>query len=248
MIESGKPDYTDLRFPPPRDDRPYVLINMVVSADGKAVLAGTERGLGSKTDQRLMRELRLNADVVLNGAGTLRANGSSSRLNDEGLERLRVSRGKPPAPIAAVLSGRGDLPLGRAFFTGRDFDAIVYLSDAAPLERRQDIAATGRPVQVVPGDDALRAMLRHMRQELGAAVLLVEGGPHLNGQFFAQGLVDEFYVTIGPIVVGGTGVLTAVEAPYAFTPETAPRLELVSAYLNPETSELYCRYRVRRAV
>ena len=248
MIEPGKPDYTDLRFPSPPHDRPYVLINMVISADGKAVLAGTERGLGSKTDHRLMRELRVNADVVLNGASTLRASGASSRLNDETLERLRVSRGKPPAPIAAVLSGRGDLPLERAFFTARDFDAIVYLSDAASPERRRDIAATGRPVEVVPAGDSLRAMLRHMRRELGAAVLLVEGGPNLNGQLFAQGLVDEYYVTIGPVVVGGTGVLTAVEGPHAFTPETAPRLDLVSAYLNPETSELYCRYRVRRAI
>ena len=246
MIEPGKPDYTDLGLPPPPDDRPYVLINMVMSADGKAVLAGTERGLGSRTDQRLMRELRVNADVVLNGAGTLRASGSSSRLNDETLEQLRVSRGKPPAPIAAVLSRGGDLPLGRAFFTARDFDAIVYLSDAAPAERWQAIAATGRPIQVVPDGDAVRAMLQHMRQELGVAVLLVEGGPSMNGQLFALGLVDEYFLTIGPVVVGGRGLLTAVEGGPARTQETAPRLDLVSAYMNPETSELYCRYRVRR--
>ena len=67
-------------------------------------IEGTEKGIGSKTDQRLMRELRVHADVVINGAGTLRASGTSSRLGDPALEQLRVDRGKPPAPIAAVLS------------------------------------------------------------------------------------------------------------------------------------------------
>lgn len=100
----GKPDYTALDPPPPPPDRPWVFANMVMSADGKSVLAGTERGIGSATDQRLMRELRVNADVVLNGAGTLRASGTSSRLGDAALEAIRTARGKPPVPVAAVLS------------------------------------------------------------------------------------------------------------------------------------------------
>ena len=81
----GKPDYTALSFPPPPADRPTVILNMVSSADGRAVIEGTERGLGSPTDQRLMRELRVHADVVLNGAGTLRASGTSSRTGDASL-------------------------------------------------------------------------------------------------------------------------------------------------------------------
>ena len=91
----AKPDYTSLELPPPPDDRPYVLINMVMSADGKVVVEGTEQGIGSKVDQRLMRELRVNADVVLNGANTLRASGSSSRLGDPVLEHLRIRAGGP---------------------------------------------------------------------------------------------------------------------------------------------------------
>ena len=77
-------------------------MNMVMSADGKVVIEGTEAGIGSKTDQRLMRELRVNADAVLNGANTLRASGTSSRLGDEGLEELRIANGKPRFPIAGA--------------------------------------------------------------------------------------------------------------------------------------------------
>src|SRR5690349_5573429 len=113
--EGNVPDYTALQFPDPPADRPYVIVNMVSSFDGRAVIERTERGLGSPADQRLMRELRFQADVVLDGAGTLRASGTSSRLDDAGLEERRVSSGKSRLPIAATISSTGDLPLDRAF-------------------------------------------------------------------------------------------------------------------------------------
>ena len=242
----GKPDYAALELPPPPPDRPYVLANMVMSADGKSVIEGTERGIGSATDQRLMRELRANADVVLNGAGTLRASGTSSRLGDAALEAARVARGKPPTPVAAVLSASGALPLERAFFTARDFPAIVYLSERAPRERRAAIEAAGRPVAVLPAGDEVAAMLRHMRRELGAETLLVEGGPTVYAALYALDAIDEAFVTLGPVVVGGAATLTAVAGGRAFTRAEAPRLALVSAHANPETDEVYLRYRVRR--
>ena len=64
--------YLDLTFPPaPSDERPYVIINMVGSIDGKAVIGSSERGLGSAADKQRMQELRAHADVVLNGWGGL---------------------------------------------------------------------------------------------------------------------------------------------------------------------------------
>ncbi|MGE5594601.1 MAG: RibD family protein [Hyphomicrobiales bacterium] len=241
-----KPDYTSLDLPPAPGDRPYILMNMVMSADGKVVIEGTEQGIGSKVDQRLMRELRVNADVVMNGASTLRASGTSSRLGDEGLEALRIERGKPRFPIAATISRSGNLPLDRLFFTARDFPAVVYLSDTALPERRQALEATGRPVHLVPAGRELGAMLEHMRHELGAQVLLVEGGPTVNAELWRMGVVDEYFLTLGPVVVAGRDTLTAAEGPAAFRREELPHLQLVSAVPNEETSEVYLRYRVRR--
>lgn len=244
--EPGKPDYTALDLPAPPPDRPCVIANMVMSADGKSVIEGTERGIGSAVDQRLMRELRVNADVVLNGAGTLRASGTSSRLGDAGLEAIRLARGKPRTPIAAVLSQRGDLPLERAFFTARDFPAVVYLSERAPDARRAALAATGRPMVTLTGGREFEEMLRHMRHELGADTLLVEGGPTVYAALYALDAIDEAFLTLGPVVVGGADTLTAVAGERAFTRDEAKRLALVSAHANPETDEVYLRYRVRR--
>jgi 2,5-diamino-6-(ribosylamino)-4(3H)-pyrimidinone 5'-phosphate reductase len=240
-----RPDYSSLDLPPPPAGRPYVLMNMVMSADGKVVIDGTEQGIGSKADQRLMRELRVNADIVLNGASTLRASGTSSRLGDAALEELRISRGKSRSPVAATLSASGDLPLDRLFFTARDFEAVVYLSERAPAEKRAAIEATGRPVVVLPAGGDIQAMLGHMRHELGAQVLLAEGGPTVNAQLFELGCVDEYFLTLGPVIVAGRDTLTAVEGARAFGRENVKRLELVTAAPNTETGEVYLRYRVR---
>jgi riboflavin biosynthesis pyrimidine reductase len=244
--EEHKPDYTTLAFPEPPPDRPYVILNMVSSVDGKVTIEGTEQGIGSPIDQRLMRELRVHADVVLNGAGTLRASGTSSRLGDPGLEALRTAEGKAPAPIAAVLSASGNLPLERAFFTEHDFEAVVYLGAHASAERRAAIEATGRRVYSFPPDGDIRWALRHMRDELGARLVLVEGGPHVNGQLIEADLVDEFFLTIGPVIVSGPGPLTAVESERPPDLDTVTRVQLVAAVPNPATNEVYLRYRVQR--
>ncbi|MBM3945670.1 MAG: hypothetical protein FJ317_09345 [SAR202 cluster bacterium] len=240
-----KPDYTSIDTPAPTPDRPGVLLNMVMSLDGKVVIEGTEQGIGSSVDQLLMRELRVNADVVLNGAGTLRASGTSSRLGDDALARLRAGRGKPRLPTAAVLSASGDLPFDRTFFTARDFDAIVYMTDSTPADRQEAARITGRPLVILPAAEAAAAMLRHMRQTLAAEVLLVEGGPAINAALFALDAVDEVFLTVGPVVVGGQDTLTPVGGT-PFTRETAPRFSLVWAHPNSETGEVYLRYRRQR--
>ena len=243
MTDHTKPDYVSLEFPDAPSDRPYVYTNMVMSADGKVVIEDTERGLGSAVDQRLMRELRVTADVVLNGAGTLRTSGSSSRLNDPELTAIREARGLTPNPIAAVLTGSGNVPLDRLFFTSNEFRAIVYLgSDAAP-DRLEAIRATGREVVEVPADDPAPTMLRHMRDDLGATRVLVEGGPTLNGILLDHGMVDEYFLTIGPRIVGGDETLTPVRGDRPSTSAGVQELTLISAVPNPATGELYLRYR-----
>jgi riboflavin biosynthesis pyrimidine reductase len=240
----AKPDYVALSFPPPPPDRPYVVVNMVMSADGKVVLGDTEQGIGSTVDQRLMRELRVHADVVLNGAETLRKSGTSSRLGGfEELELVRKQRGKSRFAIAATLSSSGDLPLDKPFFVARDFDAIVYLGEETPTERRSAIEATGRSIAVLPREDRILAMLRHMRHDLGANLLLLEGGPSLNAEFFAVGAIDELFFSVGALIIGGKDAKTPVEGP-GFAGSKPPRLQLVSATPNEETNEVYLRYRV----
>lgn len=246
MPDNAKPDYTWLSFPDPPADRPYVYVNMVMSTDGKVVIEGTEQGLGTAVDQRLMRELRVSADVVLNGASTLRASGTSSRLGDPELVAVRNARGKSDAPIAAVMSGSGNVPLDALFFTGTDFQAVVYVGADAPADRIDAIRATGRQAIQLPSQDAVPWMLRHMRTELGASYVLLEGGPTLNGQLLEHGLVDEYFLTLGPRIVSGNASLTPFRSDASTSREAVTQLNLISAIPNPATNEVYLRYRVQR--
>ncbi|MPZ99985.1 MAG: hypothetical protein GEU80_11765 [Dehalococcoidia bacterium] len=245
MTDHTKPDYVTLEFPEPPEDRPYVIVNMVMSVDGRVVVEGNEQGLGSKVDQRLMRELRVHADIVMNGAGTLRAGGTSSRLGHADLDAVRSARGATGNPIAAVISGSGDLPLDRAFFTAEDFHAVVFAGAGMSAERRAALEATPREVIDLPAQDSVRWMLRHMRREMDARLLLVEGGPHLNGELFDAGAVDEYFTSLGPVVVGGRPTLTAVMGTHAPSLDATTQLDLVSAVPNPATGEVYLRYRRR---
>ena len=89
-------------------------------------------------------------------------------------------------------------------------------------------------------------MLRHMREELGAEVVLVEGGPSLNGLLVEHDLLDELFLTVGPVIVGGEHSLTAVETSTKPSIAGLRRLTLRSAAANPETGELYLRYAIKR--
>lgn len=237
-------DYTDLEFPPPAG-RVYVAINMVMSADGHTVVEGSERGLGSPTDQRLMRELRVHFDVVLNGAATFRASGASARLNRPELERWRTERGMSSSPIAAVLTRSGELPPERRFFTDTEFEAVIYLASDAPREAYERLAALGRPIVEVPAGDAIPAMFRHMREQLGARRVLVEGGAALNGACIEAGCCDELFLTLAPKIVGGPDHSPAVRGPTPAVRAALQRLTLLHARTDHDTSELFLRYRLQ---
>ena len=238
--------YTILDFPEPPAGRPYVYVNMVASTDGKIVVEGTERGLGSDDDRRLMRELRVHADVVLVGAATLRATGASPRLGRPELVRLREERGKSGTPIAATVSASGDLPLESLFFTATDFRAVVYLGSAVRRDRLQAISTTGRETIELPAERPIEWMLGHMRKELGARYLLLEGGSQLNGTFLDAGLIDEYFLTLAPRIVGGNGTVTPFHSPRPALRERLTELQLLAATPNPESGEVFLRYRVRR--
>src|SRR5690606_7022636 len=104
--------------------------------------------------------------------------------------------------------------------------------------------ATPRPVEVVPSASAVVDMLRRLRQQHGVRWLLCEGGATLNGHLFDHGLVDECFLTVAPRIVGGDVALTPVRSARPASFEATWPLQLLSAVPNPETSEVYLRYRV----
>lgn len=233
--------YADLEFPSGKDGRPYVVINMVSSVDGKIALRGRSRGIGSRLDRAAMLQLRAAVDVVMAGAETIRGGEGDLGVSPE-LERRREAHGRPGQPILATVSARLDLSPDLAFFRRATRAPVVFTSTAAPAERRQALADRAHLVEL--GDDRtdLSAAFRYCASELQARAVLVEGGPQLNQQLFECGLVDELFWTVAPKVFGGAATRTLVEGP---APGRVPlaQLGLVSAILADD--EIFLRYRVK---
>lgn len=94
------------------DDRavPCLRVNVIAAADGAMTVDGRSGGLGNANDQAMMARLRMHADVVLVGAGTIRVEGYGPLVLPEAAQRWRTDRGMPPNPRLAVASRSGDVP------------------------------------------------------------------------------------------------------------------------------------------
>lgn len=191
--------YADLELPPRASGRarrsirrPYVIVNMVSSVDGKAQVAGSAAGIGSALDRAVMRTLRAKADAVMVGAGTLRAERLTLGLDETGLRQpmgIIVSSGAENLPMEHLLSLR---------------DQNVVLLTGRELRDAPDAGIEVLRAPTLPsGDLDLSGALELLKENRDIGVLLVEGGPSLNHALFSRGLVDELFLTVAPKLLGG---------------------------------------------
>jgi riboflavin-specific deaminase-like protein len=182
--------------------RPWVLLNMVVSLDGATSVEGRSGGLGGPADRAVFSTLRSVPDVIMAGAGTVRAEGYGPPRTSEPHQRARVARGQAAFPRLAVVSGRLELDLRAELFTATPSRPLVITHTTAPASRRDEVAEVADVI--VAGEervDMVAALAALRARDVG--VVLCEGGPTLNAQLLAAGAVDEVCVTIDPSLVGG---------------------------------------------
>lgn len=191
----------DHRPAPPQ--RPWVLLNMVTSLDGGTAVDGRSGALGGPADKTVFAAVRAIADVVLVAAGTVRAEHYGAprpREPDAGADR--AAPGRPPARIAVVTASL-DLDLSSGLFQDPTNRPIMLTVDDAPAARRDAIANRADVVEVGHGQVDLARALTHLRHEVGAEVVVCEGGPTLNGALIAADLVDELCLSVSNLLIGG---------------------------------------------
>src|SRR6478752_1965536 len=120
---------------------PWVRVNFVSSVDGAATVDGLSGGLGGDADHRVFGLLRRLCDVVLVGAGTIRAEGYGPMRVDEPSQAARAAAGLTPHPVFAIVSARLDLDPRSPLFQDAPERPIVLTSAAAPPDRRSALAA-----------------------------------------------------------------------------------------------------------
>lgn len=222
-------------FPSGRADGPLFRFNFVASVDGAAALDGRSGGLGDGADSRVFALLRQTADVILVGAGTVRAEGYSGELLAPDSQSWRGAHGMTAHPGLAIVSGSLDLDPDSALFREAPVRPLLLTAATAPagrraaLERVADVVVAGE--RTVEPDQAARALAGR-----GFLRVLCEGGPQLLGSFQAADLVDELCLTVSPLLTAGTATRIT-----AGTPEMTPhRMELVHVLRGGDT--LLLRY------
>jgi riboflavin-specific deaminase-like protein len=217
-------------------ERPFVVTNFVLTLDGRATIGGRSGPIGSDADTEMLVGLRTLVDAVMIGAGTMRVERYGRPLGDPEKRARRERARLSQDPLMVIVSGRLDLPWDAPLFTDPGGRVLVFTSsEAEPPE-------TEASVRVVRHEGAvdLGAALAHLRAERGVRALLCEGGPRLHAQLIAAGLVDELFVTHAPKLAGGVGpgLVTGLD-------EGERQLELAWLLHEPETGELFARYRGR---
>ncbi|MEO1060657.1 MAG: dihydrofolate reductase family protein [Actinomycetota bacterium] len=184
--------------------RPWVLSNMVASIDGAIAVDGLSGDLGGEGDGRLFGAIRAQADVVLVGAATVRAEEYGPAGAGEAIRRRRRANGVAEVLRFAIVTRSLDLDLGADLFAAPTSRPIVVTVSEADPVRRAEVAEVADVIEAGDASVEPRRALDALH-EAGLSVVLAEGGPRLNGQLFEEDLFDEINLTVSPHLVGGDG-------------------------------------------
>lgn len=219
-------------------DRPWVVANMVVSADGKASFRGRSGPLGSDVDRALFHRLRTQADAVLVGSGTVRVERYGRLVRDPELRAERERGGRRPDPVACIVTRSLDLPVDIGLLQDPEQRTVVFTSSDRDVEG----AGPGvRVERVAPDELTFLTALRRLRAEHEVRSVLCEGGPTVLGTLLAEGTLDELFLTLAPRLAGGGEAPTVTEG--VPLPDL---LELDLASALEARGELFLRYVIIR--
>ncbi|MFI6082022.1 bifunctional diaminohydroxyphosphoribosylaminopyrimidine deaminase/5-amino-6-(5-phosphoribosylamino)uracil reductase RibD [Streptomyces sp. NPDC051217] len=178
--------------------RPHVLWKYAATLDGRIAAAdATSRWITSAESRADVHRLRAEADAVVVGSGTARADDPHLAVRDVAgaVQPLRVvidTEATAVRPGARVLDGTAP--------------TLIAVAEDADTTHLKAAGPGGEPVDVVRLPRAERglsvpALLADLHAR-GVRSVLLEGGPTLAGAFVAAGAVDKVVGYLAPVLLG----------------------------------------------
>ena len=184
-----------------RTGRPFVVLKMASSLDGKAAARdGSSRWITGEQARADVQKLRAWSDAIVVGSGTALSDDPQLTVRDAAFASAR-----PPTRVVVDPSGRvpGDR---RAFDVAAP--TLVATTELTPTSRRQEWVDAGADVAVLDRDAAGGVSLPALVEMLGkrdVQGVLLEGGPTLAWSAVRDGVVDQIVLYLAPMLVGGQG-------------------------------------------
>jgi len=181
---------------------PRTRVNFISSLDGAATHDGLSGGLSNAADKVVFDTLRMLSDVVVVGAGTIRAEGYGDIRLEPDAVAWRRSEGLVEQPAIAIVSSNLDISPAHPIFATTGPRPMVITHAASPVDRRTALAEVADVL--VCGEEAVDMRpLVHALAAAGYPQILCEGGPHLFGALIEADCVDELCLTLSPVLEGG---------------------------------------------
>ncbi len=233
-------------------NRPLTIVVLAMTADGKiSDIKKSPARFGSPSDKMHLEKQISLVDGVLFGAGTLRAYGTTLPLSTPKLLQSRSQQQKPLQPIHIAVSASGKLDPRWRFFRQPVPRWLLTTSPGATLWQATHQAGFDR-ILIADADEKEKSSplvsidwIKAFSQlsELGLAKLAILGGGELIASLLSADLIDEFYLTICPLILGGKNAPTPVEG-MGLLAHQARHLELLT--MERVNQEIFLHYRLKR--
>lgn len=214
----------------------WVVGHMVSGLDGTARVNGRVGALSTDADQRLFRQMRQIADVVLVGAETVRRERYGTVQLSSTQREERRDRGQSELPSIAVVSRRLALDWTASVFADAPPDARPFVITCACADAQLQQEAARHADVIIAGDQSVEPSIALAAlADRGHRVVLCEGGPHWLGQLVAADRLDELCLSVSPRMGGD-------DLPLCVTPPGSPLVDFVLRGAMVEDNALFLRY------
>jgi 2,5-diamino-6-(ribosylamino)-4(3H)-pyrimidinone 5'-phosphate reductase len=165
-----------------------------MSLDGKiASPSGKQMKISSEQDIKRMYELRNKSDAVLVGINTVLSDNPKLTVKEKYVK-------EPKNPIRIILDSSCKTPVV-ALTVDNKAPTWIFTSTSCDKNYGQNVE-TIICEKDKDGFIDLKKLLAILYKR-GVKKLMVEGGSTIISNFLKQGLVDDFYLYVGPMIIGG---------------------------------------------
>lgn len=226
--------------------KPFIFINVAVSADGKMdTFERKSSAISSQADKERVERLRAGSDAIMVGGHTLLDEDPKLTVKSVSLQLERRGKRLPAQPAKVGIVSKADLPLDGDFMTAGPAERIIFTTELTSPQQIADLTARGVKVFVMGEDKVNLAQALETLYQLGVHRLMVEGGGTLNYELIRAGLVDELYIYMAPKIFGGNTAPTLADGTGLIFSQ-AIQLELLETQILDKSGGLLLHYRLTK--